>query len=282
MLTFSLLCADSSLGKMDPSMLSDQARMELFVANLEEGFRTYFQADDGTFLDMCEWSGMACDDAGNVTDVSLVGVYAGTACLDFLPESVETLNVSSNEDLKGTLNTSKLPSRLEVCDLDANNFDGIVDMAKLPESLYSFSIAQNNFSGDCDLTALPVGLEKLNASENAFSGSLRLDSLHEGMFSLDVSCNYFSGSVSLENLPDSLEEFQINMNQLSGRFVLVKPGSLYVVYAHSNRFSGEATIPRVFASREAHITLGRTNVSAVVDENGAAHPLEKKFLSSTE
>ena len=282
MLPVLLLCADNGLGKMGPSMLSDQDRMELLVANLREGFLSYFQADDGTFLDMCEWTGMECDDAGNITVVKLIGVYDGTVCLDYLPESVGSINITSNEDLIATLDTSKLPSRLEVCDLETNNFEGTVDMTKLPEALYSLNIAENRFSGECNLTALPACFMALVANENVFSGSLCLDSLPDNICTLNVSGNYFTGSVSLENLPDSLEELQISMNKLSGSVTLMKPGKLYILSAHSNNFSGEATIPRVYSNGRAYISLGLTDITAVVDETGAAHPLGKEFLSSTE
>ena len=280
-LPVSLLCADIGLGKMDPSMLSDQARMELFVENISDAFRAYFQMN-GTFLDMCEWPGMSCDEEGNITGVSLLGADGGTVCLDYFPEKVDRLSICSHYSLAGTLNTANLPSRLEFCDIAANNFDGTVDMTKLPKPLFSLSIAQNKFSGECNLTALPAGLDTLNASENCFSGSLRLDALPEGMNTLDVSRNCFSGSVSLDNLPESLEELQICMNELSGSLALVKPGSLYVFTAHSNRFSGKATIPSRFRDERALVTLGCTNITSVVDETGAAHQFERKFLSSTE
>ena len=280
MSAITLLCADIGLGKMDPSMLSDQDRMELFVANLAHKYLATFQTQDGTFLDMCEWTGMECDEDGNIFEVCLQRACDGTVCLEFFPESVDTIIISSNGSLEGTLNTSKLPSRLEVCELDGNNFDGVVDMTKLPKALSSLSVAQNDFSGECDLTALPSGLEALNASENGFSGSLCLDSLPKRMRTLDVSCNCLSGSISLENLPESLEELQISANSLTGIVRLMKAGSLGIIFAHSNLFSGEATIPREFASRQAHVTLSYTNITSVKDENGKVHPKENTFLTS--
>ena len=279
-LAITLLGADIGLGKMDPSMLSDQDRMELFVANLAGKYLAHFQTQDGTFLDMCEWTGMECDKEGNIIEVSLQRACDGTVCLDFFPESVDTLIISSNGSLEGTLSTAKLPNQLEVCDLDGNNFDGAIDMTKLPKALSSLSVAQNDFSGGLDLKALPSGLEALNASENGFSGSLCLDSLPQCMRTLDVSCNCLSGSISFENLPESLEELQISANSLSGIVRLMNAESLGVIFAHSNLFSGEATIPRDFANRQAHITLSYTNITSVVDENGEVHPKENTFLTS--
>ena len=174
-------CIDSSLGKMDPSMLSDQARMELAVTGLTDESCEEFRDNEGVFLDACEWVATKCDSDGNVTGLCLETTYWGTLCLDFFPQSLNDIRISCNGNLTGTVDTALLPPRLTVLHLDDNSFIGSVDMTALPATLEYFDIQENKFSGGCDLTALPSSLEELIVCDNLFSGSLCLGTLPENI-----------------------------------------------------------------------------------------------------
>ena len=278
MFPIAFTCIDNSLGKMDPSMLSDQARMELAVAGLADESCEELRDNEGAFLDACEWVTTKCDSDGNVTDLCLETTYWGTLCLDHFPQSLNDIRISCNGNLTGMVDTALLPPRLTVLHLDDNSFIGSVGMTALPATLEYFDIQENKFSGGCDLTALPSSLEELIVCDNLFRASLCLETLPDSILLLDVSSNAFTGSFSLEKLPENLSELHINNNRLSGSFVLSKPGSLDIVCAHSNNFLGVAAISSKFARAGTEITLRNTNITSVVTESGAVHPRRRRIL----
>ena len=200
-------CIDNSLGKMDPSLLTDQQRMELVIAGCGDMFLQIFQDKDGTFLDVCKWKYVHCDDDGKVTGWYFWMQYhnVGTLSLDYLPESLRDFKIDTpGVKFTGTLDTAKLPSGLEGCLLYGNDFYGTISMTTPPPALRYFNIEGNGFWGECDLTSLPATIEHCMVGSNYFSGSLRLDSLPEGLLSLSLSDNEFTGGISLDKLPESL------------------------------------------------------------------------------
>ena len=51
----------SSLGRLEYTMLSQQAQMQIFVRGLDKAFRKSLQDPSGAFLDVCDWPAFRCD-----------------------------------------------------------------------------------------------------------------------------------------------------------------------------------------------------------------------------
>ena len=53
-------------------MLSDQTLMEILVEGFSELTKEKLQEADGTFRDVCQWTGVKCDDNGRVVVITRV------------------------------------------------------------------------------------------------------------------------------------------------------------------------------------------------------------------
>ena len=89
LLTTTLKESDTDpLGRLDPTMLAQQAQMELFAGGLERAFVETLQDDHGAFLNVCDWTPVDCDEDDNVTYFGPWDVFGGVANFDFLPSTL--------------------------------------------------------------------------------------------------------------------------------------------------------------------------------------------------
>ena len=66
---------DPFLGRLDYSLLSDQALMEMLIEGFDDETKKKYQDDHGMYLDVCEWPNITCDEDESVIDrVSQIGV----------------------------------------------------------------------------------------------------------------------------------------------------------------------------------------------------------------
>ena len=252
MLLLCTLSADASLGRFDPSMLTDQARMEMLVASRKESsanqdYFLKFTTDEGDYLDACDWPGVTCDDAQNVTgiDWKLKKWVKGAVTLDYLPENLQLLNilcrlyetakasgtiatsllprvlvgfVVSGQNFFGTLDLSALPPALTTLHALYNKFEGTIDFEHLPPRIRNLGLSGNKLSGTLSLTKLPASLLWLVLDNNEFTGTIVLDSLPADMGQLHLHANRLSGCPSMENIPQSLTNINLNDNNFDDGF----------------------------------------------------------------
>ena len=248
MLLLCTLSADASLGRFDPSVLTDQARMEMLVASRKEtsanqDYFLKFTTDEGDYLDACDWPGVTCDDAQNVTSINwkLQKWVDGSVTLDYLPENLAYMNILSRlfETAKasGTITTSLLPRVLQFLALSGQNFFGTLDLSALPPAMTVFHGMYSKFEGTIDLEYLPPKMEIIDLSGNKLSGTLSLTKLPASMRRLILDSNEFTGTIVLDSLPAGMQVLDLHANELSGRPSTENiPKSLTAIVLHDNNF----------------------------------------------
>ena len=121
LLPYLVFTVDPTLGRLDFSLLSDQARMEMVFAEVaREELATNMHVDEhGEFTDVCAWKGVTCDGGDHVTALSFFLYCAdGTLSLAYLPPSIVNFTLSGNchtqkKKLYGRLRTADLPPKVE-------------------------------------------------------------------------------------------------------------------------------------------------------------------------
>ena len=108
-----LLCADPNLGRLDYSLLPDQALMEMLIEGFDDKAKEEYQNGHGMYLDVCEWSGIECDANGRVTDLRIHDSdISGSIELCYLPPKVNVLMLTTSSDgkLTGSVDLTRLPT----------------------------------------------------------------------------------------------------------------------------------------------------------------------------
>ena len=248
MLALFVATIDDPLGRFNPSMLTDQARMEMLVASRKEttanqDYFLKFTTDDGDYLDACDWPCVACDDAQNVTSINwkLQKWVDGPVTLDYLPENLEYMDIIcrlfETAKASGTITTSLLPRVLQYLAVSGQNFFGTLDLSALPPAMTHFYGIYNKFAGTIDLEHLPPKMEIIDLSGNKLSGTLSLTKIQASMRRLILDSNEFSGTIELESLPAGMEVLDLHANELSGRPSMENiPKSLTAIVLHDNNF----------------------------------------------
>ena len=247
-----LLADDPNLGRVNNSSFSDQTLMELLISDIPDEAKQDYQGSDGTFLDVCSWPGVKCNDEARVTQFERDSDTRGTVQLSYIPSSVFSF-VMSETNLHGTLETSSLPRGLGMLFLATNKLEGTVDFGALPPQSQYVSLAENSFSGSADLSRLPDTLQRLWINTNKFSGTLCLTKLPPALNVLDIFQNAFSGDFHFAN----------------------SPKGFYTFHADNNCFNAIAVV-----EIDAFAGLKASGVTSVVDLEGNAHPKEKEMLET--
>ena len=247
-----IFAVDPALGRLEYENLTDQARMEIFIKGLGEEAKELYQDEHGSYIDVCEWDCVECDD-DDVIVVKLVEKDPkGQVDITFVPPSVKIVRITKFHQ-KGKINTALLPSALEEFSINCNAYDGSVDLTTLPSVLISFYASWNAFTGSCDLTSLPHELNWLDLSHNKFSGEVSFDSLPPHIRSINISTNAISGVFRLLNPPEQLLQ----------------------VTAYRTHLSGTAVVNRITS---VLVSIMGTNIEALVDEENNEHPDTESFL----
>ena len=267
MLLISLFTADTALSRFNPSLLTDQMRMEILISDMPEEVRELCQDFDGNYKDACTWFSVQCNNSKDVITLNWTyPAFYGTIQLHALPPQLEILSAARRDKrrkLSGTIDTAVLPNSLRMLSLSHNLFTGSFNFLTLPTSLTELSIGANDLSGAMELTNLPVRLELLVASNNKFTGEINLRALPATLMHINLSSNALSGGVNLTKLP-CLNYLDISFNQLSGSVNLGNlPFCLRNLYLQGNAFVGTAHIDRLPHAME-YLCLNDNAFSALV------------------
>ena len=279
-----LCAADPSLGRFDLSSLSDQARMELMLADTSYVITASLLMANGDFKDVCSWKYITCDDEGHVVDFRCNCTFdenIGTLRLDCMPEKLKTCRVESLL-CSGTLDTSALPVSLESLILSKTGFSGSVAFEDLPQEILALNLMESDFEGSISLHRLPQKLKYLSLARNNFSGSVRFDNLPRSLTYADLSENKLTGELNFAScaLPPKLRILLVSNNAFSGSFHLTTMADIKNLDASSNNLCGTAVVPSY--THTETVFLLKNAVEAVHTLEGETHPREARMLSGSE
>ena len=273
--------ADSSLGRIELSMLSDQTLMELLLDGMDDYLKTLVHDKHGNFKDISEWEYyIKCND-DCVSEISMGSTlfHDKQFPFEFIPPRVlEFSAIHSN--FHGTVDPSVLPLRLISFNVFDNKLHGSLDLGAFPETLKKIEISKNAFCGNLDLSVLPAPIITFKASHNSFSGDVNLNNLPSAIQDINLNRNVLSGSISIKNLPKTITHLQLEGNMFEGDFELLEiPSSLDYLNIWCNQWDrkGKIVFPRQAGQKKMHFELW-SHCTAVVDECGNTHPWEKEIL----
>ena len=220
---YTVLTSDlESLGRVNPSMLTDQQRMELLVSDIKD--IGALQDAEGEFLPIHDWHGVhfephidEIDFGENTTpfgfivgDRYVIGPE-GSIDLQWMPSAVEYFIITGLR-LDGTVDTSAFPESLVQIELTGNNFRGPFAIESLPRNMHSVYASENLLDGSLNLPGLPDTMVEFVVADNNFSGSIDLSSLPEGMLTIDLANLKLTGSIDLQRLPAQLNLLKLDGN----------------------------------------------------------------------
>ena len=280
MYIFNLLTADPSLGRIDRSLLSDQALMELLFEGMRADKKAFFQDENGDFIAISEWDCVKSIDE-YVSEIRIArSLFTEKQFpFEFVPQRVRVF-LSRSCRLHGTLDPSLLPVNLTLFSVEGNKLHGSVQLKSFPDKLRLIDISKNAFSGSLDLSTLPESIIRFNASANAFSGEISLNELPSAMQKLHLNANALSGSISIQKLPSQFTHLYLNSNQFEGNFRLFHiPSSLEEVCIWDNKWDNDGTLifPGHFSEKRHGFQI-YCACTAVLDEHGNKHPWEKVMV----
>ena len=161
----SVLCIDSAVGRVDISMLDDQARMELFVTPDDcEKARDSYRGDEDN---ACSWSGIECDRDSNVTSISWHScnlILTGEVNFQVVPPKLYRLNMYQ-QDVRGTVDFGPLPETLRILCVQYCLLCGTLDFEKLPEKIEQFFMNGNRITGVTNLDKRPMEIQHMHIGE---------------------------------------------------------------------------------------------------------------------
>ena len=239
------ISADPYLGRLDYSLLSDQALMEMLIEGFDEQTKKTYQDKHGMYLDVCEWSCIECDDDGRVVEVDIgITDMSGSLELFYVPPKVQELYVGSGHK---------------------SDLTGSVELEHLPVGVYVLILTNNRLTGEIDLPQLPDGMQILDLKNNQLTGSIDLTHLPDGMRIIYLQNNQLTGEINLTHLPDGMQKLFLQNNQLSGSLVLKRLTAVLHINVQENNFNAVAVVE---SETRAYIMLRGSGVTSVVDENG--------------
>ena len=212
-----LLGVDASLGRLDYSLMPDQALMEMLVEGLNDKTKEKYQDKHGMYLDVCEWSGINCDAHQRVIRIS-IGIDVSSENVRSLlqlchvPPKVKVLRIISKLRGKQTVSVdlTQLPCGMEQLYLRNNQLTGAADLTQLPGAMTMLWLVNNQLTGAVDLTQLPDGMKELYLHNNQLTGAVDLTQLPDGMETLQLNNNQLSGAIDLTQLPGKMESLWLN------------------------------------------------------------------------
>mmetsp|Transcript_29760 Transcript_29760/g.46017 ORF Transcript_29760/g.46017 Transcript_29760/m.46017 type:complete len:281 (-) Transcript_29760:101-943(-) len=254
---FLYLTIDSSLGKVDASLLPHQTLMELFVEKLDD--KKAFRTESGDFLPLSDWDGVTLDTTGNVVSIDWevrfgarglmqeihVICSGGSIDLQWVPPTVTKISISQRR-LAGNIDSYRLPRGLTLLRACQNAFNGSLQTDGLPPTLKKLELGENFLDGTVDLTTLPESMEFLSAYSNTLSGTLDFGQLPRALQYVYLSQNNFSGSVDLSRLPAGMRSISIE----------------------NNPFEQEWLIVNYHEVKEFTVRIDKRKIQSVIDTNG--------------
>ena len=277
---FSLFVAiDPSLGRLDYESLTDQARMEILVANLPANRLSQFQDAHGNFKDLFHWGVcIGSDPYGNVYHILFAGLPENALNLRYIPPHVKSfaLQKSGECDLK----PSDLPQGITNLCMTGTPVRGDFAFSALPKHMIKVFLNACELQGTADMQHLPQDLNVLRIDNNQLRGSLLLDKLPKNLAELWAHENCFSGALILDDLPASMSIVSVHSNEFRELRIakVLLPSRRLEINARWNAISGTAVIAKGINARKVKIDLLLNTIEAVVDENGKRHRFEKSIL----
>ena len=249
------LSVDSSLGRVDYTLMSDQTLMEMLIDRFDEKTKRRYKDSDGMYLDVRKWPCVKCDDHQRVMKIEIESSrITGTLELCYVPPKVIFAYIRSQSKSRVT---------------------GSVDLKHLPEGIQELDLQNNNLTGKVDLVHLPSGMVRLFLQHNQLSGEVDLAHLPQAMRSISLNKNKLTGEIDLTQLPKGLLRLSLENNQFSGSLVIRKlPGRIHTIYVRRNNFNAIAVVE---SETDVTIELEGSGVTSVVDENGRELDM-KRFL----
>ncbi|KAE8099116.1 hypothetical protein FH972_017121 [Carpinus fangiana] len=165
----------------------------------------------------------------------------------FQISTLQTLYLSSNELLHGSLPEFPLNGSLQILFLEGTNFSGI-----LPHSIGNLKMLSEihipgcNFNGSIPKSmASLTKLVYLDMSNNNFDGSIPSFSMSKNLTTIDLSNNVLTGQITFTRWEEllNLEVLDLSNNSLEGNIPisLFSLPSLSLLALSNNRFSGQLT-----------------------------------------
>ena len=242
---------DSSAGRINTSLLSDQVMLELLVESFRADCHHRFKFLD-SFTDFRHWDivkafenetvlflklgpkGRA-DEIFSAVEKMIYGVFEAK----FVPRRVQTLEITDC-GFTGTVDFSSLPVSIALLTICRTPFEGSLDAKALPHDLRRLHIRETKLSGGIDFSALPRTLEQCTLVQCAFTGAVNLTSLPVNLSVLNLHANNFTGSVDLCHLPGELVELRLSENALGGSVSLRNlPKNIWTLDLGDNQLTGE-------------------------------------------
>ena len=271
MYSLPLLCgADPNLGRVDYSSLTDQSLMEMLVDGFDGETKKKYQDSEGTYLDVCAWPCIRCDDEERVIEIDINSEnVSGSLELCYVPPKVEDLKVSplSGESrMTGSVDFARLPDGMKYLHLSNNQLTGEIDLTQPPKGLERVSLEDNQLTGEIDLTQLPDGMVFLDLRNNRLTGEIDLTQLPDIMNYAHLENNQLTGEVNLTQLPSRMHSLDLSGNQLTGSLIIRNiPLGAEEIDVRGNHFNAVAVV-----DSETHdpVDFEGSGVTSVVDENG--------------
>ena len=220
---------DKHLSRLDPSLLSNQARMEIFLDGIQR--KHLFQDENGNFTDFEEWDIVEMDQS-NQKIIAIQGerrwneedrMLGGSVLFAFLPDTVHTINLAYNT-LSGEIEFRDLPPNLDELFLTENLFEGKLVTAHIPRSVTKFSVRHNKLQGTIDCAKFPPKITHIDISRNNFEGSLHVKHLLLTIEDFSASDTGFSGKLEMNSLGlPSLEILRLGNNLFTGGLEMLDP-----------------------------------------------------------
>ena len=286
------LSVDSSLGRLDYSLLPDQALMEMLIEGFHDDTKKRYQDKHGMYLDVCECSCVRFDEDESVIEIDInsrhvrgslelryappkVKVFAitsnfegqltGSVDLTQLPDGMEYLHLQ-NDNLSGEIDLTRLPEKMSTLYLNINQLTGEIDLTQLPDGMSCIKLNNNYLKGEIDLTRLPDGIRLLYLNDNNLSGEVDLTQLPDGMEFLALNSNQLTGELDLTQLPDGMSRLHLNSNKLTWSFVIKNlPQWMDIIDLRGKQFNAIAVVDSITRTT---IKLEMSGVTSVVAENG--------------
>ena len=272
------LSVDSSLGRLDYSLLPDQALMEMLIEGFDDDTKKRYQDKHGMYLDVCEWSCVRCDEDESVIAIDIDSRHVrGSLELCYVPPKVKMLHISSHFEgqLTGSVDLRQLPDGMKKFSLQGNKLSGEINLPKLPKGMKQLVLNRNKLTGGIDLTLLPDGMYNLSLKNNQLTGEIDLTHLPDRIRWLELNNNYLTGEIDLRQLPKGMRQLDLQNNQLTGSLVIKKlPRMMNLIDVRGNHFNAIAVID---SKTRASIKLDMSGVTSVVAENGKERNM-KLFL----
>ena len=218
-----LICLASDahhIGRFDPSLLTQQARMELLVQNSRD--KSAVCTDDGSFKDIADWPGITLNGNGDVIVIarpSRVDLYAGEVDFQWLPETVGAISLYDS-GIEGLFRAAAFPPSMTEMTIVGNHLTGSISTAELPWKLQDLNLSENDIGGTIDLCTLPDSLYTLVLNKNVITGTINLQNMPQRMRKLEISDNMLRGDLIVRNIPPTLMRVNLSKNRFWGNLVI--------------------------------------------------------------